>query len=94
MLGQAPSQNQIGLDLHSIQLVLSTFNCRYDLDKDEKVSFDEILKADEALRKEEEATELEEQARPRLPHAPVTVASPSCTGAWDPLPTLDHAYAK
>ena len=27
---------------------------RYDLDKDDKVSFEEILKADEGLRKEEE----------------------------------------
>merc|ERR1711865_1346345 len=34
----------------------------YDLDKDDKVTFEEILKADEALRKEEEASELEGQA--------------------------------
>ncbi len=34
---------------------------RYDLDKDEKVSFEEILQADEALRKEEEAGEGEDE---------------------------------
>ena len=36
---------------------------RYDLDKDNKVSFEEILKADEGLRKEEEESDEEDPVR-------------------------------
>ena len=43
----------------------------YDLDKDDKVTFEEILKADEALRKEEEAQELEDEDSEEPPEAEV-----------------------
>ena len=42
----------------------------YDLDKDDQVSFEEILKADEGLRKEEEGSEDQDQARHARPPRP------------------------